>query len=53
MSESETIYSESEVYKDESSYNTSDEDFINDIQSLEEEYLPPKKKTRIIESNVD
>ena len=42
MSDSETIYSESEIVDDEISYNTSDEDFINDAQRLEEEYLPQK-----------
>ena len=45
-SEGETIHSVSEISEDESSYNTSDENFINDAQTLEEEYLPPKRKSR-------
>ena len=53
-SEGETIYPESEVSEDESSYNTSDEDFIDDSEhetseSEDEDYVPPKRKRRNIE----
>ena len=52
VSEGETIYPESEVSEDESSNNTSDEDFINDVETSEEESLPPKRKRKRIEINI-
>ena len=47
-SEGETIYPESEVSEDES-LHSSDEDFIDDSESEDEDYLPPKRKRRNIE----
>ena len=58
VSESETIYPESEISEDES-LHSSDEDFIADSDSEsededededeDEEYIPPKRKRRNIE----
>ena len=45
---SETIYSESEVSEDES-LHSSDADFIDDSESEDEDYIPPKRKRRNIE----
>ena len=45
---SETIYSESEVSEDES-LHSSDEDFIDNSESEDEDYIPPKRKRRNIE----
>ena len=47
-SEGETIYRESEVSEDES-LHSSDEDFIDDSESEDEDYVPPKRKRRNIE----
>ena len=54
MSGSESIHSESEISEDESAYNSSDENFIDDWESeiSEEEYVPPKRKTKKIEINI-
>ena len=55
-SEGETIYFESELSEDESSYNTSDEDFIDESEhetsdseseSDDDEYIPESKKQKI------
>ena len=47
-SEGETIYPESEVSEDES-LHSSDEDFTDDSESEDEDYVPPKRKRRNIE----
>ena len=54
MSESETIYSESEVSQDESAYNISVEEFIDDedVSSPDEGYLPPNKETKKIDITI-
>ena len=48
MSESETIFSENVHSEDESAYNSSDEEFIDDedVSSEAEENLLPNKKTK-------